>query len=433
MKRGSTAVHVRSRGTPVARWLGLAVGVFWLVGCTEHDAATFTEAGTSSSTSLDDDLPDFPCNEDADCFDPTTPFCIDATCTPCTAIADPDAACAARDPAYPACASDGSCVLCTPAQPSACPDSTPVCTASFECRACLKHDECPQSACHLDGNNRGACFELEDVYHVVSSSEVESILRALPDGADAVFLLEGDVTGGAVQGSRQEVAFIGDVTVSGLSFQKSFREGDENIIYLEVREIGVLLPVGNDPSPSGPILWVTESLWRNATTWGWFSVAHFQRSTIGGLTAMSTSVFIDNSFIVDRISGTNLHILESTLLFDWSAISCDTHSSEVTIRNSIVLMQSEEPLEIECSSVNVSHSATEAGFPGEGNVAVGEATLSTLNGWFVGPWRDDLRLREGHPFGDIAIWREGDPLTDIDGKPRVGIDGEREPAGAALP
>ncbi len=55
--------------------------------------------------------------------------------------------------------------------------------------------------------------------------------------------------------------------------------------------------------------------------------------------------------------------------------------------------------------------------------------------WFNMPGSGDFRLSLAGAaiFNDIARWTTGDPLVDIEGDPRAGVDGTMEHAGADIP
>jgi hypothetical protein len=64
---------------------------------------------------------------------------------------------------------------------------------------------------------------------------------------------------------------------------------------------------------------------------------------------------------------------------------------------------------------------------------VGEFVIGT--GWFVSTPAANYHLTpEGAAtFADYAVWNTGDPLTDIDGDPRPGVDGAPDFPGADVP
>lgn len=90
------------------------------------------------------------------------PICDDSShCVTCTAGAEGDADCAARDSDYGYCADDGSCVGCL--SDDHCAGQTPVCDAtSHSCRACASHAECESDICNPDGG----CAETGAVIYV---------------------------------------------------------------------------------------------------------------------------------------------------------------------------------------------------------------------------------------------------------------------------
>jgi hypothetical protein len=106
------------------------------------------------------------------------------------------------------------------------------------------------------------------------------------------------------------------------------------------------------------------------------------------------------------------------------ALSCDAPLS-VTLRNTIVLEAWIGP-ELECDEAVLVNSATEA--------EVGDFTTNGPN-WFVSLGASDFHLTpEGAAaFDGLGQWNTGDPLTDIDGDPRPGVDGAPDFPGADVP
>jgi hypothetical protein len=130
---------------------------------TGNDATTQgsdTTTGDPSATTTSDPAD---CMSADDCDDATAAFCTDeGTCVSCDEMPEPDAACTSVDAAHPVCIA-GACVECSNAQATACTGTTPLCGPDNTCTGCTEHTQCPQSACHLDGPQQGACFETSDV------------------------------------------------------------------------------------------------------------------------------------------------------------------------------------------------------------------------------------------------------------------------------
>ncbi|ACY16309.1 right-handed parallel beta-helix repeat-containing protein [Haliangium ochraceum] len=143
------------------------------------------------------------CPTEAPVCDPT-----ERVCTSCNALADADAACAARDSALPHCTPDGSCAVC--AENAHCADaSAPVCDAgSFTCGACQEHDDCAAFAGVCDRDS-GACFDASAILYVkqdVAESGAECTEAApCQTIAEALALIEAD------NETRKIITFLDEV------------------------------------------------------------------------------------------------------------------------------------------------------------------------------------------------------------------------------
>src|SRR5690606_368738 len=105
----------------------------------------------------------------------------------------------------------GACVQCTEDKTSACTGGTPVCGEDFGCHPCTEHIECPDSACHLDGSDQGACFDVGDVVEVGNVAELNTAIAGI-SGSDrgVIRVVAGDYTGVTAEFlSSVEVAIIG--------------------------------------------------------------------------------------------------------------------------------------------------------------------------------------------------------------------------------
>ncbi len=159
------------------------------------DSATGTSIDTTAgdgSTMTETAGPE--CTDSSECTDPLLPVCEGMSCVGCNDAADPDAACQASDAATPACGSEGACVECTDQQSAACGGQTPVCGADAVCVGCDEHAQCPESACHLDGDQAGACFEASEVVEVGSAAELSAAVAGLSAGDDVVLVLAAGTT-----------------------------------------------------------------------------------------------------------------------------------------------------------------------------------------------------------------------------------------------
>ena len=154
----------------------------------------------------------------------------------------------------------------------------------------------------------------------------------------------------------------------------------------------------------------------------------------GGLTATGgATVRLENCFVggngtvAPAISATDsdLEIVYSTLARSFNpdepVIECTTPMS-TTIRNSIVANEAiNAGAEISCPGATLEGNAVE--------------TSTDLSPWFSAFPQGNYHLTPAGAatFADAATWQSGDPLVDIDGEPRAGMDGAMEHAGADLP
>jgi hypothetical protein len=134
-----------------------------------------------------------------------------------------------------------------------------------------------------------------------------------------------------------------------------------------------------------------------------------------------------------RLAAASLELVYSTVvgnhgLAPGSGIWCEPGSS-VSIRNSIVAGDDAPALGCEAATVETSATDRETQ-AGEGNVLYEYRSAD-----FQDPLDGDVHLRNPaiSPFLDVARWREGDPMSDIDGDARLAIDGASDYAGADLP
>jgi len=149
----------------------------------------------------------------------------------------------------------------------------------------------------------------------------------------------------------------------------------------------------------------------------------------GVIATENADVFIYNSFVKGNGGGSSAidttdssaEIIYSTIGGSGGApaLQCSAGGT-VTVRNSILAASSLTAVECDVNSVSDSS-------------IVDQDNLGFDGGWFENYEQGDFRLRSGHPFGGIAVWREGDPRTDIDGAARPNAEGARDVAGAHLP
>ncbi|MEM9460925.1 MAG: hypothetical protein AAGF11_42570 [Myxococcota bacterium] len=114
------------------------------------------------------------------------------------------------------------------------------------------------------------------------------------------------------------------------------------------------------------------------------------------------------------------------------AVEC-TGGATMTASDSVILTRGME--DVSCAGFSADHTVANMMQVGSDNVAVGATDVS----WFVDYTSGDFHLTDlgQMTFMEIAQWNEGDPLddplVDIDGMPRAGVEGAMEYPGADLP
>ena len=96
------------------------------------------------------------------------------------------------------------------------------------------------------------------------------------------------------------------------------------------------------------------------------------------------------------------------------------------VRNSVLVSGGASVDAAGCAQVTFEGNGADTDL-GAGNTNVGAMQA----GWFAGA--NDFHLAAGHPFGDVATWKTGDPGKDYDGDARPGTDGAPDVAGADEP
>lgn len=161
----------------------------------------------------------------------------------------------------------------------------------------------------------------------------------------------------------------------------------------------------------------------------------------------TASFLVRNSFlqasdsgVIGHVAGADgdgeLRIVYSTILgVTQGAVLCDGES-EVQVRNSVLLTEREDAADtIDCPDADVSYSVLSTPYSGFGNVEVGHYTL---NEWHHAPdtgFEIGLRLtpQGAELVRDIAMWRDRDPVVDIDGQSRPARPGAADYAGCEIP
>jgi len=132
------------------------------------------------------------------------------------------------------------------------------------------------------------------------------------------------------------------------------------------------------------------------------------------------------------IAGGSVDVVYSTLVsggIGAPAVECTNGGAASQFRNSIIGSLDVSSEFSGCGNATVTTSAVEGEL--DDNVSLGNLVAS----WFVDFNGGDLRLSGTAPseIATAAVWLDGDPLTDIDGTARPGVDGAPDYAGAAVP
>lgn len=398
-------------------------------GSTTDEPSSTTEAETDTETEGPTTTTGPECMDNAGCMDAALPFCIEQTCSPCSASVDvtPDEACAGLDEATPLCVDD-TCVQCTAENASACSGTTPLCSAeSNTCVACSFHEECQaigSPACNLA---TGACFDPDAVTEVSLSSAnaIQNAINAVPDGAEHAVV----ITGGSglhtitVDGGKT-IAIVSDSTtlrsINGNSSAVLTVTGNNTTVFLHRVRLEDSDDVGIEVSSGASLFADSTQVAQNAG---------------GGITlASGTSAQLRNCMVAGEggnpgqpaitATGADLKLLYSTLGLDFnnggSVLECSGGS--VSVRNSVIVSEaSGGGSEIDCPGATVENSAE-------------ETTLSPTT-WFPQFATGDYSLSAAgqSQFADVAVWEDGDPPFDFDGDARPNVDGTADYAGADAP
>lgn len=450
--------------------------------CSPYEGTSTSEAGSSSGqgssssssdattqqvdgTSEDSTTGEPPCamegqlDPECEALDPARPYCIDAACTGCEA-AGGDEFCFDRDVLAPACTAGGECVSCDDSDHEVCLGASPVCDDSGACMACTAHDQCPAGACHLGADDPlvGHCFLPEEVIYVDNEAPCPGLgtqdepMCSFATAAELVEVGESRVlrvSGGTPYVER--TMFTGALTVAivgegGIPSIRGNPVQQAASIIFEDGVIAYLRDVDLDANAmthavacSFGSLYFERVRMRNNDGWGLFD---FDPCTI----AMDRVVVANNEDGGVRVSGGTFSLVSSTVAVNgigasssglrllggvaadilYSTIagnngsgsdSIECTGTTGTLRNSIVVGVNAPSIALECFPLMMSHNALDsANFAAGTNVAVGPYNAA----YFSSPAQGDMTLSAPPltPYGDIALWVEGDPLFDIEGTPR---------------
>ncbi len=367
------------------------------------------------------------CAGDEECDEAASPVCIDQVCSPC----ESDAQCAAKDPANPACRDDGQCVQCTASNDDGCGGATPICDAAVNtCMGCAFHEQCPDSACRIA---TGECFDEAAVIHV-DADDGDNLAAEFVDGSVIILHNYGTMTPYTVSlvldtGVAAILAAPGDAPrIQGLGSAASISLENGAELYLAN---GVQV-IGSTDAMFPGIAVDNASLYLDR--------ARVVQNAGGGISLDNGGyALVRNAVLAANGSGfqptTGLRVIDSSLdLLYASVVANDGNVQDslicsngtVTVRNSLIFGVTDDS--VGCPGLGATYSAADSNAGGLNDAG----PLNPM--WFqtlpTNPALTAMGLAE---FGDVAQWQSGDPLIDIDGDARPGVDGSADVAGADIP
>ncbi len=448
-------------------------------GSTDDGSATVSVDETTIALDDTGSTGDFSCEGsgyDVACADRdgTAPYCDEGTCVSCM-DAGGDQYCNAIGDETPACdTARGLCVACDGVMRSVCTGQSPICGATGACEACTEHEQCPDTACHLSPNDSlvGACFETSEVIWVDSTA----VCPGMGTQASPSCSLQGTLSGlgpGDVHVIKlvhngtpitQQVTASGDITVAIVgqngvptfsgnpgSPGGAFVAGGSSLLYLHRLRFNDN-PLSHGISCSGSEVWLTGSEIADNAGWGIFDTGpctlNLRRSTLhhntlGGVRVVGGALTLDNAAVAingNGSAGPAVELQFGTLKFLYSTIvgndgvssdslTCNQATGE--IRNSIVQGVDPFSISLDCFMLDMEYNALD-----NSNFANGTNQQVPLYNevQFVDPDAGDFRLQAPplSPYGDTALWVEGDPIFDADGSERP-LDGSLGYAGIDEP
>ncbi len=435
------------------------------------DSGSETGSSSSGGPVLPCDSPDGAFDGDCDDADSTRPYCVAQSCVSCATAGGSDF-CGAADVMAPACSADtGRCSPCEDVETFVCGQEFPVCDASGACLPCAAHAACESGACHLDPSDprNGECFLVEETIYVdedavcpgdgteatPNCSLADAVGGVLEGESRALRVAPGDYPEAVVFAVDATVALVGNGGVPALSGDSAGAPGlsiSDGRVYL--RGIRVSNNVAAEGiACSNATLWMEGSEVGDNADYGIFTTGpcalRLKASTVfnnagGGLRVLGGSLVLDNAAVGNNGNGargpginavyTTLDVLYSTIAGNdgVGADSLQCFETQGAVRNSIVVGANTNSAALDCFSLDFSTTAIDSGsFAGNGGLHV----VTPYNPlWFNDADGGDFRLGAPPltPFGDVALWLEGDPLLDADGTPRP-IDGTLGYAGADEP
>ncbi len=451
---------------------------------TTADPTTETDTTDPSETTTDDPTEEPTtvgpgCEADAECTDPSQPYCSEGACVGC---GDLSGSCADIAEETPVCdAGSGVCVACTEEDDSYCSADGLICNgATNACETCSEHNQCASGACDIAN---GECFP-GNVVWVDKTAECAGatgtpnspfceIADAIPMiGANTptiVWVRPTGIYSKPTSISNRIVAILRAPEDNGrFSLQSSSVDSPLQLLNgarVYVENANVTSYYNNAPAPSvacsGSELWLTGVHITGGQSQGISAddcTSNVSRSSIydnhrGGVEFDGGSAHIVNSFIVGNggsqgtpISGARLSggvqasFVYTTIVNNLGfgpvnpdVIHCDA-GVQASVRNSILLGQGYTDL-IECDGLQVEKSVVDdSDYMGNGNKTY-DHVVSAQNQsvWFVNPDNGDYHLTPQHDFSGVAVWSAGDPAVDFDGDPRPNVDMQSDLPGADVP
>lgn len=444
-------------------------------GMTDSDSDSGTTTNpTGDTTSTTAPPPE--CTMDGDCGDAAKPFCENETCVACDGAAEPDVACAGKDPTAPVC-NAGTCVECTPESKALCLDTKPVCGVDNTCTACTEHSECADTACNLD---TGACFGLDYIIYVD---------RAAPCEAG-----DGTMAAPFCKISQAFEKMLGDDVALGWTIKiKSGNYVEDPLVVPDGAIVAMTSWDGIQPKiratpGSGPTLsvanetklfidnlafnlndesngvvcasakvWIDDSRMASNVNQGYESTdcdSWIRRTVIfknggGGIASYGAGgTWITNSFVTSNgtqvleeyggirsAQGNEMHVNYSTVVNNLTAVGprslqCTPDAGPTEIRNSVLIafggMSS-----VDCAMGTFSNSALDEGaMDGDTNIV---ATVMDIMTFFNPQMNGVYTAKPDTGLAMLGLWKTGDPMTDFDGTARANMDGSPDFAGADKP
>lgn len=359
--------------------------------------------------------------------------CLAGECAGCATAPAPDASCAAQSPSKPLCdLARGACAACLPAS---CSGATPVCDPELGCRACTEHADCPSSACHLSGLNRGVCFAAGEVVLVPDAAALRTQLGNVVPNAPRVlrlaattFAFDESLDLGSAGTELAMLGQPGTVLTGGPANGGQLLDvGFAAVVYLA----GLTLadgPWSAIDADSGSILWLDDVQIRGFGSTAVVGVAegHIRRSRISAadvaLHWRGGELFMDNSslgpFAAIGLQTSGSPILDVryvSIVGNVTSLSCDANPGPSgLVRNSLLTgTTSSAVVGAACASLTFTGNAVDqAGFG---------PTIAHYNPtWFLDAPGGDFHLTANGAaaIDDAALWAPGDPPLDIDGAAR---------------